>query len=146
MHCYFIIIGALPTAYATAHTCTCNVQLAFFLPPVSFRVHTGEDAQLEVGYLTGSASWPSALDCNPWNFPPPSLRENAVESVLGTPHTPHSRLTNPGPSLTNPGPSLTNPGPSLTNPGPMCIPPYGKCATVLSSTLLLLFITNILVY
>ena len=27
-------------------------------------------AGLEVGYITVSAYWPSALNCNPWNFVP----------------------------------------------------------------------------
>ena len=33
----------------------------------------GGAAQLEVGYLTVSVSWPSALNCNPCNHAPPTV-------------------------------------------------------------------------
>ena len=48
-------------------------------------MHTHDGvAQLEVMYLAVSASWPPALNYNPWNFVP-LLRENAAEAVLRTP-------------------------------------------------------------
>ena len=49
--------------------------------------HThGGAAQLEEGYLTVSASWPSALKCQPCNHAPLTVRE-AAEAVTSTPHS-----------------------------------------------------------
>ena len=58
----------------------------------------GGAAQLEVGYLMVSASWPSALNCNRVTVLP-SRCESAVEAVFGTPH---SCLTTPCPTRCSP--------------------------------------------
>ena len=50
----------------------------------------GGAAQLEVGYLTMSVSWPSALNCDLTMLP--SRCENAAEAASSTPH---SCLTTP---------------------------------------------------
>ena len=50
-------------------------------------------AQLEVGYLTVSASWPSALNCNPCNHAPLTACECCGDCVQHTPLVPNYLLT-----------------------------------------------------